>query len=306
MVGVQSTAIPFAPTLLCAGLGGSVAEIITIPFDTMKVRLQLSQKGGTGIKYDGLLDCGRSMVKTEGVKSFYKGLTPGLHRQLIFCSLRVGLFENFTEMLTGDGKLAPKKELNFLQKLAIGLSAGGIAISVANPTDVVKIRLQGDRNAEVPRYKSTMHAYRTILADEGIKGFWTAWGPNVARNAVINASEMIAYTEIKKSFLKNSIMEEGVPLHLTAGFLAGFCAVCCGSPVDVMKTRIMNAKKGTGEVYKNVFECFYKILTIEGPLAFYNGFAPNVLRIGTWNMFMFFAYEGFKRLYRDKFLTTSH
>ena len=109
MVGVQSTSIPFAPTLLCAGLGGSVAEIMTIPFDTMKVRLQLSQKGGTGIKYNGLLDCGKSMIRDEGVKSLYKGLTPGIQRQLAFCSLRVALFENFTEMISGDGKHAPKK-----------------------------------------------------------------------------------------------------------------------------------------------------------------------------------------------------
>ena len=301
MVGVQSTTVPFAPTLLCAGLGGSVAEILTIPFDTMKVRLQLAQKGGTGVKYEGLLDCGRSMIRTEGAASLYKGLIPGLQRQMAFCSLRVALFEKMTEYVAGDGKIVPKKDLTFVQKLCIGLSSGGLAISVANPTDVVKIRFQGDRNSEKPRYKNTRVAYRTIFAEEGIRGFWTGWGPNVVRNSVINASEMISYTEIKKYILKQQWMNDGVPLHLTSGFLAGFCAVCCGSPVDVMKTRIMNAKKGSGEAYRNVFECFYKILTIEGPLAFYKGFAPNVLRIGTWNMFMFFAYEYFKKLYKANF-----
>ena len=99
MVGVQSTTVPFGPTLICAGLGGSVAEILTIPFDTMKVRLQLSQKGGAGVQYNGLLDCGKSMIRQEGVGSLYKGLIPGLHRQLVFCSLRVALFEKFTEMV---------------------------------------------------------------------------------------------------------------------------------------------------------------------------------------------------------------
>jgi solute carrier family 25 (mitochondrial uncoupling protein), member 8/9 len=302
MSGVKTTQVPFAPTLVCAGLGGSTAEILTIPFDTMKVRLQLSQKGGTGQRYSGLLDCGRSMIKQEGPLSLYKGLTPGIHRQLVFCSLRIALFEEFTEIVRGDGVNTPKKDLSFLQKLIIGLSSGALAISVANPTDVVKIRLQGDRNSSQPRYKNTTTAYTKILSEEGLKGFWTGWGPNVVRNAVINAAEMISYTEIKKYFLKHNIMDDGVPLHLTAGFLAGFCAVCCGSPVDVMKTRIMNAKKGTGEVYKSVADCFVKILTNEGLLAFYNGFAANVLRIGTWNMFMFFAYESFKRLYKSLLL----
>ena len=304
MVGVQSTTVPFGPTLICAGLGGSVAEILTIPFDTMKVRLQLSQKGGAGVQYNGLLDCGKSMIRQEGVGSLYKGLIPGLHRQLVFCSLRVALFEKFTEMVAGDGVLSPKKDLTFIQKLIIGLSSGAIGITVANPTDVVKIRLQGDRNSAQPRYRNTTVAYSTILKEEGIKGFWTGWGPNVVRNSVINASEMISYTEIKKYILQQNLMQDGVPLHLTSGFLAGFCAVCCGSPVDVMKTRIMNAKKGSGEAYKNVFDCFIQILTKEGPFAFYKGFAPNVLRIGTWNMFMFFAYESFKRLYKKNFVTS--
>lgn len=301
MVGVQSTVVPFAPTLVCAGLGGSVAEILTIPFDTMKVRLQLSQKGGTNA-YNGLLDCGRSMIKQEGLKSLYKGLTPGIHRQLVFCSLRVALFERFTQMLAGDGKTQPKRNLTIPEKLLVGLSSGGIAISVANPTDVVKIRLQGDRNAAQPRYKNTTSAYKTILAEEGVKGFWTGWGPNVVRNSVINAAELISYTEIKKYILEKGYMNDNVPCHLTSGFLAGFCAVLCGSPVDVMKTRIMNAKKGGAEAYKNVFDCFWTILTKEGPLAFYKGFAPNVLRIGTWNMFMFFAYEGFKKQYKTRFM----
>ena len=280
-----------------------MAEILTLPFDTMKVRLQLSQKGGT-IQYNGLLDCGQKMIQQEGVKSLYKGLTPGIHRQLVFCSMRVALFEKLTEWLAGDGVASPKRDLAIHEKLLIGLSSGAIAISVANPTDVVKIRLQGDRNSTTPRYKNTLVAYRTILAEEGILGFWTGWGPNVVRNSVINASELISYTEIKKYFLNNNIMNDGVPCHLTSGFLAGFCAVICGSPVDVMKTRIMNAQKGDGQAYKNVFDCFWQILTKEGPLAFYKGFAPNVLRIGTWNMFMFFAYEGFKRMFKDKFMSS--
>ena len=217
---------------------------------------------------------------------------------------KFALFEKFTEMVAGDGVLSPKKDLTFIQKLIIGLSSGAIGITVANPTDVVKIRLQGDRNSAQPRYRNTTVAYSTILREEGIKGFWTGWGPNVVRNSVINASEMISYTEIKKYILQQNLIQDGVPLHLTSGFLAGFCAVCCGSPVDVMKTRIMNAKKGSGEAYKNVFDCFIQILTKEGPCAFYKGFAPNVLRIGTWNMFMFFAYESFKRLYKKNFVTS--
>ena len=40
------------------------------------------------------------------------------------------------------------------------------------------------------------------------------------------------------------MMEDGVPCHLVSSSIAGFTAAVVGSPVDVLKTRLMNAKVG--------------------------------------------------------------
>lgn len=45
--------------------------------------------------------------------------------------------------------------------------------------------------------------------------------------------------------------------------LAGFLAVIFGSPFDVIKTRMMNSLKGTGESYKNPIDCVMKTLKKE-------------------------------------------
>ena len=50
-------------------------------------------------------------------------------------------------------------------------------------------------------------------------------------------------------------MEEGVPLHLVSSAIAGFTACVVGSPVDVLKTRLMNAKPGQ---YNGVIDCVVK------------------------------------------------
>jgi hypothetical protein len=39
-------------------------------------------------------------------------------------------------------------------------------------------------------------------------------------------------------------MNDNTACHIVCGSLAGLVAVLVGSPVDVMKTRIMNAKPG--------------------------------------------------------------
>lgn len=46
--------------------------------------------------------------------------------------------------------------------------------------------------------------------------------------------------------LKRKLMEDGVPCHITCSAMSGFCATVVGSPVDVIKTRIMNADKTAG------------------------------------------------------------
>ena len=62
------------------------------------------------------------------------------------------------------------------------------------------------------------------------------------RNAIINAAEMASYDQMKTWVCKSypSIKPESRSLHVVLGFIAGFIAVCCASPMDVIKTRIMN------------------------------------------------------------------
>ncbi len=53
-------------------------------------------------------------------------------------------------------------------KIKAGLTSGAIGITVANPTDVVKIRLQAQGQPGKPiRYNGTIDAYSKILRQEG-------------------------------------------------------------------------------------------------------------------------------------------
>jgi solute carrier family 25 uncoupling protein 8/9 len=74
--------------------------------------------------------------------------------------------------------------------------------------------------------------------------------------------------------------------------MAGFTACCVGSPVDVLKTRIMNAPKG---VYSGPLDVVYQTVKNEGFFAFYKGFVPNVARLAGWNCVMFLTLEQVKK-----------
>ena len=88
---------------------------------------------------------------------------------------------------------------------------------------------------------------------------WTGLGPNIARNAIINAAELASYDQVKQvcvilsNFSQNNCwlylivhvstlqtilsipgFTDGMFTHLLAGLGAGFFAVLIGSPVDVV------------------------------------------------------------------------
>jgi len=58
-----------------------------------------------------------------------------------------------------------------------GLTTGAMAVMVAQPTDIVKVRFQAQLMNDIQLaphkiYTGTWMAYRSIFATEGIRGLW--------------------------------------------------------------------------------------------------------------------------------------
>lgn len=162
----------------------------------------------------------------------------------MFAGLRIGLYVPIRNIICGE--MQPGQAPTILQKIAAGLVTGALGITVANPTDLVKVRMQGQGRlpaAERP-YASSMDCYKKTFAKDGMKGLWVGWGPNVMRNSIINAAELAAYDQFKQTFLLMG-MPDNILMHISCAFGAGFVACIVGSPVDVLKTRMMNIAPGS-------------------------------------------------------------
>ncbi|XP_069664782.1 putative mitochondrial transporter UCP3 isoform X1 [Haliaeetus albicilla] len=298
MVGLKPPEVPptAAMKFVSAGVAGCIADLCTFPLDTAKVRLQIQgevripRSIGT-VEYRGVLGTLSTMVRMEGPRSLYSGLVAGLQRQMSFASIRIGLYDSVKQLYTPKGA----ESTGLAARVLAGCTTGAVAVTCAQPTDVVKVRFQanGAQLDGVRRYSGTMDAYRTIAREEGIRGLWRGTLPNIARNAIINCGELVTYDLIKDALLRAHLMTDNVPCHFVAAFGAGFCATVVASPVDVVKTRYMNA--GPGQ-YRNVLSCFLALLMQDGLAGFYKGFIPSFLRLGSWNVVMFVSYEQLQRV----------
>ncbi|XP_069059927.1 dicarboxylate carrier UCP2-like [Pleurodeles waltl] len=296
MVGLKPTDVPPTAAVKFAGAGTAacVADLFTFPLDTAKVRLQIQGEGkcATNVKivqYKGVFGTITTMVKTEGAASLYNGLVAGLQRQMSFASVRIGLYDTVKHFYSRGSEHS-----SMASRLLAGSTTGAMAVTFAQPTDVVKVRFQAhvkltDGNR---RYNGTVDAYKTIAKEEGIRGLWKGTLPNIARNAIVNCAELVTYDMIKEALLKNCLMTDNLPCHFVAAFGAGFCATVVASPVDVVKTRYMNSPLGQ---YRNALNCAVTMAMGEGTTAFYKGFMPAFLRLGSWNIVMFVTYEQLKR-----------
>lgn len=68
----------------------------------------------------------------------------------------------------------PPSDPNVLIRILAGCTTGAMAVSFAQPTDVVKVRFQAQMNLNgvARRYSGTMQAYKHIYRNEGFRGLW--------------------------------------------------------------------------------------------------------------------------------------
>jgi len=278
--------------MAAAGTAASVAEVVSIPMDTTKVRLQLqgeavnTKAASEGPKYRGMTHAIVTIVKEEGVRSLFRGLNAGIQRQICFCGIRIGLYDTVRKFYgdTSEGK--PQ----VLPKILASCTTASAAVLLFQPTEVVKIRMQAAGTKQI--YSGTLSAYATIARTEGMKGLWRGYQTNIFRLSVVNCTEIVVYDIIKSYMLYKNLMKDNVPLHLTSAVGAGFVSCMITSPIDVVKTRFINSAPGT---YRSPVHCAVDVVRNNGPTAFYKGCVPSFLRFGSWAVVFFLSYEQIKR-----------
>ncbi|KAG0563166.1 hypothetical protein M758_8G008600 [Ceratodon purpureus] len=283
------------------------AAAITNPVNVVKVRMQLdgALSSTTERQYPGFFKSLVRIGKEEGVKGLWRGTGAALLREASYSSIRMGLYEPLKHAWTDDPAHSP-----LWIKVAAGSLAGTIGSAIANPTDVVMIRMQAPVQAPVVgnaiagatphwQYRGPFEAFGTIARTEGLRGLYRGVGPTMQRAAILNAAQIPSYDHTKYMLLKSGAMHEGIACHLVSSMTAGLVTAIVMSPIDLIKTRIMqqavHVGGGDGVLYSSTLDCFWKTLRSEGPLGLYKGFIPVWMRIGPHTIITFFFYEQFRK-----------
>ena len=98
----------------------------------------------------------------------------------------------------------------------------------------------------------------------------------VIRGAFVTVGQIAFYEQVKQMMLASGYFKDNVVTHFSSSFVAGATATLLTMPLDVMKTRLMNAPPGK---YNSLVDCFKDIVTV-GPSGLFKGFIPAFIRLG--------------------------
>ncbi|KAI4201880.1 MAG: hypothetical protein LQ350_002927 [Teloschistes chrysophthalmus] len=192
-------------------------------------------------QYRNTLDAARKMYRAEGLLSFYSGLTPAL-LGLTHVAIQFPLYEVFKEKFTGIGAGMTETEedrSHHFYGLALAVFLSKVCASTATyPHEVVRTRLQTQQRSSAAAssdtissrkphenhsrppcstgsskalnslpYRGTVQTCKTILLEEGWRGFYAGLGTNLIRAVPSAMTTILTFEYLKKSI--NSLRRQG-------------------------------------------------------------------------------------------------
>lgn len=186
---VPATEPPSYKGILLGGVGtGAIQSLLLSPVELVKIRLQLQRTTSDRTSNSrGPLEVARAIMRNEGPKGIYRGLTLTVLRDAPAHGVYFWTYEYTRE------QFHPGCRKNGQESFRTMLMAGGLA-GVASwiacyPVDVLKTRYQ----AESQKYKGIVDCYRKSVKEEGYKILWRGLGTAVARAFVVNGAIFTAY-----------------------------------------------------------------------------------------------------------------
>jgi len=292
--------------LAFTSVSACIAETLTYPIDAVKTRLQLQGQISTEKKTVGALETATRVLRKEGIKGLYAGLSPALVRHVFYSGTRISVYEQLKATLQqqqqqqAGGLAAQAAQPGVGAKLLMGLTAGAVGQAVAVPADLVKVRMQADARAVAagkqvaPRYQGMADALVKITRQEGVVGLWRGASPAVQRAALVNLGELATYDQAKQAVLATGWVGDNVGAHTAASVCSGFFASLVSTPADVVKTRMMG-QHATAPLYTSSLDCLIKSVRAEGVMALYKGFLPTWMRLGPWQLVFWVSYEQLRK-----------
>ncbi|CAO2631115.1 Tricarboxylate transport protein, mitochondrial [Lemmus lemmus] len=184
--GRSSSSATKCGMLRVGSTAGEGCCVVVCPMETVKVKF-IHDQTSPNPKYRGFFHGVREIVREQGLKGTYQGLTATVLKQGSNQAIRFFVMTSLRDN--------PNKPMNPLITGVFGAIAGAASVFGNTPLDVIKTRMQG---LEAHKYRNTLDCGLQILKNEGPKAFYKGTVPRLGRVCLDVAIVFIIYDEVVK------------------------------------------------------------------------------------------------------------
>ncbi|KAF9270662.1 mitochondrial carrier [Marasmius fiardii PR-910] len=182
-----------------------------------------------------------------------------------------------------------KGRISTAEGFILGGIAACIAVTISNPAEVVKTRLQlqGElaKTGGPKVYSNAIDALAKTWRNEGLKGVQRGLGPAYMYQTLLNGSRLGFYEPFRRNInlLIGRPVEDQIPFtSVLAGATSGAVGASLGNPLFLIKARMQAYSPalpvGTQHFYKSSFDAFSTIFRAEGLRGLVRGIDAAILR----------------------------
>ncbi|KAH9778166.1 mitochondrial substrate carrier family protein [Citrus sinensis] len=284
---------------LWGGIAGGFGEGMMHPVDTVKTRIQSQAILSGSQNQKSISQMVRSVWAADGLRGFYRGVTPGVTGSLATGATYFGFIESTKKWIEESHPSLGGHWAHFIAG-AVGDTLGSF---VYVPCEVMKQRMQVQgtikswgsilmkdnicvkSNLQMYGYYTGIYqAGSSIWREQGLRGLYAGYWSTLARDVPF-AGLMVMFYEALKDLTEygkqrwipslNSYVNISIEGLVLGGLAGGFSAYLT-TPLDVIKTRMQ--VQGSTARYNGWSDAVRKIWMTEGMTGMFRGSIPRI----TW------------------------
>ncbi|XP_030001470.1 solute carrier family 25 member 51b [Sphaeramia orbicularis] len=221
---------------------GSVAALtnicVTFPLQKILFRQQL---------HGVMMTEAARQIRRDGLSNLYRGLLPPLLQKSFTVGMMFGLYEDFSRVLLNQfiGSGVPD-----LVTRSFAAALAGTAEAVLTPFERVQTLLQDHRHQQ--RFNNTLHTFRTLKAEYGMREWYRGLVPILLRNGPSNVLFFGLRGPIKEHLPEAKSWEGHLVNDFVCGGVLGAFLGIMFYPLNVVKSRTQSQVGGPFQPWRQV------------------------------------------------------
>ncbi|KAM7372514.1 hypothetical protein PAMP_009678 [Pampus punctatissimus] len=178
---------------IAGSLAGATAQTIIYPMEVLKTRLTLRKTG----QYSGMADCARQILKTEGVRAFYRGYLPNTLGIIPYAGIDLAVYETLKNAWL-QRYCVDSADPGVLVLLGCGTISSTCGQLASYPLALIRTRMQAQAITEGKPKLTMVGQFKYIISHEGVPGLYRGITPNFLKVIPAVSISYVVYEHMKK------------------------------------------------------------------------------------------------------------